>query len=320
MSISVIGAGAFGTGIANALAIEATVVLWGRNADEMGKIQDSRENEKRLAGVTLHDRVTATADLSNAFDADVVLLCLPTQQIGRFLEQHKDALFDKTIVSCCKGIDLTTGRGPVDLIDRHVPSATSAILTGPSFAIDIAKGLPTALTLASGNLTDAETLQRVLSTQSLRLYASDDVQGAQLGGALKNVIAIGCGALMGAGLGESARAALITRGFAEMQRLGAALGAQQDTLAGLSGFGDLVLTCTSPTSRNYRYGQALGTGQTWTSDETVEGASTAKAVAKIADRQDIEMPITQSLCQLISGDITLSQAVAQLLSRPLTTE
>jgi glycerol-3-phosphate dehydrogenase (NAD(P)+) len=320
MSIAIIGAGAFGTGLANALAAEDNVIIWGRDAAAMQVIQETRTNEKRLAGVKLNDRITATADLQTALAADVILLCLPTQQISAFLKTNSDALFDKTLVSCCKGIDLASGQGPVDLMIQIIPSATSAILTGPSFAIDIAKGLPTALTIASASLSDAETLQRLLSTQTLRLYASDDIQGAQMGGALKNVIAIGCGALMGAGLGESARAALITRGFAEMQRFGQSYGAELETLSGLSGFGDLVLTCTSPTSRNYRFGYALGTGTEWTSEETVEGATTAKAIAKIALAKNIDMPITQNLCQLINGDITLSQAVAQLFSRPLTTE
>jgi len=176
------------------------------------------------------------------------------------------------------------------------------------------------LTLASTDAKDAQDLQVLLSTQTLRIYASTDVQGAQLGGALKNIMAIGCGALMGAGLGESARAAMITRGFAEMQRFAMEFGAQPETLAGLSGFGDLTLTCTSDTSRNYRFGQCLGKGSAWTSDETVEGATTTKAVAQLATAKGIDMPITQTLSQLIDGDLNLPQAVMQLLSRPLTKE
>jgi len=320
MSIGVIGAGAFGTGLANALASKTDVTLWGRNSEEMNRIQKSRINEKRLAGVALNRRIAATSELSKVFANDVVLMCLPTQTMRGFLDTNKDELTEKTIISCCKGVDLKSGQGPVDLVDIFVPSAKTGILTGPSFAVDIAKGLPTALTLASRNLADAENLQKILSTATLRIYSSGDVKGAQLGGALKNVIAIGCGALMGAGLGESARAALITRGFAEMQRIGAVFGADPETLAGLSGFGDLVLTCTSPTSRNYRFGLALGLGSEWTSDETVEGVSTAQAIAKIAKQKSIEMPITQTLCHLIDGDITFPQAVTDLLSRPLTTE
>ena len=175
MSIAIIGAGAFGTGLANALAAEDNVIIWGRDAAAMQVIQETRTNEKRLAGVKLNDRITATADLQTALAADLILLCLPTQQISAFLKTNSDALFDKTLVSCCKGIDLASGQGPVDLMIQIIPSATSAILTGPSFAIDIAKGLPTALTIASASLSDAETLQRLLSTQTLRLYASDDI-------------------------------------------------------------------------------------------------------------------------------------------------
>ena len=192
-----------------------------------------------------------------------------------------------------------------------------AVLTGPSFAADIAKGLPTALTLAS---TDGDALQRLLSTPDLRLYRSTDVIGAELGGALKNVIAIAAGVVIGAGLGDSARAALMTRGYAEMARLAMALGARAETLAGLSGFGDLVLTCTSTQSRNFRFGQSLGADAAFDPAVTVEGIATAKAVSNLAKTMQVDMPITQMIAALIDRKLSLSAAVSALMSRPLKPE
>jgi glycerol-3-phosphate dehydrogenase (NAD(P)+) len=221
------------------------------------------------------------------------------------------------LVACCKGIDLATLQGPAALIAAACSNSPVAILTGPSFAADIARGLPTALTLAA---QDGEGLQHLLSTPSLRLYRSTDVIGAELGGALKNVIAIAAGVVIGAGLGDSARAALMTRGYAEMTRLALALGARAETLAGLSGFGDLVLTCTSAQSRNFRYGQAIGAGQGFDPTVTVEGAATAKAVSNMALRLEIDMPITAMIAALIDQTITLPQAISALLSRPLKQE
>jgi len=320
MSIAVIGAGAFGTGLANALALDHPVTLWGRNADIMAEVQATRLNSKRLPDIKLHANLTATSDLNTALSAQTLLLCLPTQTLADFAKTHNTALSGKNLIACCKGVDLTSGTGPVDLLNTHIPNAISGILTGPSFAVDIARGLPTALTLAVENDAAASALQHQLSTKTLRLYTTPDIQGAQLGGALKNVMAIGCGALMGAGLGHSARAALMTRGFAEMQRFALAFGALPETLSGLSGFGDMTLTCTSDKSRNYRFGTALGAGTDWTSDETVEGRVTAQAVAKIAQTKGIDMPITQTLCQFMDGRLNLIQAMAELLSRPLTQE
>jgi glycerol-3-phosphate dehydrogenase (NAD(P)+) len=211
---------------------------------------------------------------------------------------------------------MATLQGPSAVIRARCSDAQIAVLTGPSFAADIARGLPTALTLAGAD----EALQARLSTPSLRLYRSADVVGAELGGALKNVMAIAAGVVMGAGLGDSARAALMTRGFAEMQRFALAKGARAETLAGLSGLGDLILTCTSAQSRNFRFGQAIGQGAEFDPTITVEGAATAVAVAKIAQRDGIEMPITQMIAALIAQEITLRQAVQALMSRPLKEE
>ncbi|MDO9526329.1 MAG: NAD(P)H-dependent glycerol-3-phosphate dehydrogenase, partial [Gemmobacter sp.] len=220
------------------------------------------------------------------------------------------------------GIDLDTLRGPSSLIDAICPAATSAVLTGPSFAADIARGLPTALTLACADDVIGEVLQAALSTPVLRLYRTTDVTGAELGGALKNVIAIAAGIVMGAGLGESARAALMTRGYAEMVRFAQQLGARGETLAGLSGFGDLVLTCTSDQSRNFRHGLALGRGAAPDAGATVEGLATAQAIVRQAIRLAglSQIPITSMVAAVTTGRHTIPEAVQALMSRPLKQE
>jgi glycerol-3-phosphate dehydrogenase (NAD(P)+) len=316
--ITVIGAGAFGTALAVALGREGrAVTLCARDAMQVATMRETRRNEARLPGVELPKTVSIMAFSDGFSGSQAVLLALPMQALRGFLASHAAALDGQPLVACCKGIDLATLQGPAALIAAACPNASAAILTGPSFAADIARGLPTALTLAA---QDGEGLQHLLSTPSLRLYRSTDVIGAELGGALKNVIAIAAGVVIGAGLGDSARAALMTRGYAEMTRLALALGARAETLAGLSGFGDLVLTCTSAQSRNFRYGQAIGAGQGFDPTVTVEGAATAKAVSNMALRLEIDMPITAMIAALIDQTITLPQAISALLSRPLKQE
>lgn len=312
MSIAVIGAGAFGTALAVTLARERPVTLWGRN---VGAIAADRENRQRLPGVQFPSHLTVLSLLDTALAADVVLIALPAQALSAFASTHD--LTGKTVVACCKGIDLATGSGPSSVLSmaNHV-----AVLTGPSFAADIANGLPTALTLACADEDVGHGLQTELSTPTLRLYRSADVVGAELGGALKNVIAIGCGAVMGAGLGDSARAALMTRGFAEIQRVAAAFGAQAETLMGLSGLGDLTLTCTSDQSRNYRLGLALGAGRDFDSGITVEGAATAQALRRVAREQDLDLPICACVADLVAGEVDMKGAMQQLLGRPLREE
>jgi glycerol-3-phosphate dehydrogenase (NAD(P)+) len=317
MSISVLGAGAFGTALAISLARETSVTLWARDA---GTIQVRRENTKRLPGCPFPDQLNVTDRLDFALKNDVLLLAIPMQSLAHFIEENSSALPGKQLVACCKGIDLARGLGPVQILKSVLPDTPAALLTGPSFAIDIAKGLPTALTLACADDAMGAALQKRLTTANLRLYRTTDTIGAELGGALKNVIAIACGAAIGAGLGESARAALMTRGFAEMQRLATLKGADPYTLAGLSGFGDLTLTCTSATSRNYRLGLALGEGSPFDPSITVEGAATAQAVAALAKRDSLDMPITNTVAALVSGGLDVNQAIAQLLSRPLKEE
>lgn len=316
--IGIVGAGAFGTALAVALSREGRpVTLWARDAAHVETMRNTRRNDARLRGVLLPENVTVTAEIGDLVRADAVLLSLPMQSLRGFLGVEGAVLNGRDLVACCKGIDLTTLQGPTALIRAACPGSPTAILTGPSFAADIARGLPTALTLAGD---DAEALQHLLSTPTLRLYRSTDVVGAELGGALKNVIAIAAGVVIGAGLGDSARAALMTRGYAEMVRLALTLGAKAETMAGLSGFGDLVLTCTSDQSRNFRYGCALGSGQGFDPTVTVEGAATAKAVSDMAKKLLVDLPITTMVAALIDGKIALAQAVQTLLSRPLKQE
>ncbi len=320
MSIVVAGAGAFGTALAITLASVGPVTLLGRDADAMSTLQQSRKNTARLSGPTFPDTLTATADSAYLQTADTVLLCVPTQTLGAYLDTHAASLGGKNLVACCKGIELTTLTGPAHVIATHIPDAQPFVLTGPSFAADIALGLPTALTLACTDEAKAETLQQALTTPNVRIYRSTDVMGAQLGGALKNVIAIAAGACMGAGLGESARAALITRGFAEMQQIAQIFGALPETLMGLSGMGDLILTCSSPQSRNYSLGLTVGQGGTPKSGVTVEGAATAQAVVRIATDNDLDLPVARAVDDLVSGRADVAQVLRTLLSRPLKSE
>lgn len=317
--IGVIGAGAFGTALAVALARGGQKVrLWARSAAQVEEMRVTRRNEGRLPGVELPESVTVTAEMTKVAAPEAVLLALPMQQLAAFLAANSKVLDGKVLVACCKGLDLGTQVGPTGLVRRACPKARVAILTGPSFAADIARGLPTALTLAGE--FDLTALQARLSTPVLRIYGQTDVIGAELGGALKNVIAIACGLVIGAGLGESARAALLTRGYAEMARLARALGAKPETLAGLSGLGDLVLTCTSPQSRNFRHGLAIGAGQTPDPLATVEGVATARAVARLAQARGLDMPISSMVAAVVSHAIPLDAAIRALMSRPLTQE
>ena len=312
MSVSVIGAGAFGTALAIVLAAKGPVTLWGRDIGW-------RDENPRRPGVPLPEGLRLTNALQDCA-AETVLLALPAQVLGGFLAEHAARFDGRRLVSCAKGIDLATLTGPSALIAAACPRATVAVLTGPSFAADIARGLPTALTLACADPEAAETLQHELSTGALRLYRSTDVTGAELGGALKNVIAIAAGAAIGAGYGDSARASIITRGFAEMTRLATALGARPETLAGLSGLGDLVLTCTSEQSRNFRFGLALGAGRDFAPGTTVEGSATARAVAALAPRLGVELPVSQLVAGLAEGRIAMEHALDILLNRPLKEE
>lgn len=320
MRIVIAGAGAFGTGMAIALANGgADVTLLGRDEQAMKAAQQSR-TLPRPKGCVLPERLILTADPNVMRDAAIVLLCVPAQALAQFLDDHRISLERPALVACCKGIDLATLTGPTGVISSAIGGQSPSILTGPSFAADIARGLPTALTLACADPALGARLQDALSTPTLRLYRSEDPLGAELGGALKNVVAIACGACIGAGLGDSARAALMTRGFSEMQRIAGRLGAQPETLTGLSGLGDLALTCTSDLSRNYRYGMSIGSGTAPDENTTVEGRHTARAIAQLARQISIDLPVMAAVDGLVDGRITVARAMDQLLARPLRAE
>ena len=317
MRISILGAGAFGTAMAVTLAKgRGAVTLWGRDKVSVSDMVKTRQNERYLRGIEIPDTVELSGNLEKALTSTIICLSIPMQQLSDVLNACRPILSNKILVACCKGVDLKTGKGPTALIQNYAPDAVPAVLTGPSFAHDIAKGLPTALTLACIDPNARQICQDHLSTSTLRVYASSDVIGAELGGALKNVIAIACGAAIGAGYGDSARAALMTRGYAEICQIANVLGAKRGTLSGLSGFGDLSLTCMSKGSRNFSYGVSLGNGLGFDPSVTVEGVSTAKAILNHPRLQDKDMPITRLVHHLSSGQVHVKDAMQELMSRP----
>lgn len=317
--ISILGAGAFGTALALVYSRDGRdVLLVGRDQKNAAQMRSSRVTTGRLSGHRIPDSLDITADPSTISADDVILLAVPTQSLGSATEQlAKDA---RLVVACCKGIDLATRNGPTGVIAGLRPSATVAVMTGPSFAADLAVGMPTALTLATQNINACEALQETLSTPTLRLYRTTDVIGAEIGGALKNVVALAAGITIGAGLGDSARAAVIARGFAEMSRFATNRGASAETLAGLSGLGDLVLTCTSEKSRNFAAGIVIGGGGQPDPNTTVEGLATATALADISAQEDIEMPLSLSVHAIASGKVSVADGIDRLLRRPLKPE
>ncbi|MEL6642647.1 MAG: NAD(P)H-dependent glycerol-3-phosphate dehydrogenase [Pseudomonadota bacterium] len=315
--IGIVGAGAFGTALGIALARDGVpVCLYGRN---VGEIARTRENTRYLPGIPLPAPLHVTGNAADLGDASVILLAAPMQILRDALAPLIETLNRKPLVACCKGIELDSGLGPTALIKQACPASVPAILTGPSFAADLADGLPTALTLGCADRTVAKTLQDQLSCQTMRLYSTTDVTGAELGGALKNVIALAAGLTIGAGLGESARAAVVTRGFAEMGRFASLRGARLETLAGLSGLGDLLLTATSEKSRNYAAGLAIGRGES-PPKATTEGVATAQAMARIAKRDGLDMPLTQMVSSVVLGQMSVDDAKRALLARPLKEE
>lgn len=316
MKLSIIGNGAFGTALALALTADETeVTLWGRDSDDIAAMKADRRTGRRLQGFDLPANLYPSDNLDDV-KTEVVLLALPTQKLGAFLQAEGPRLKGRALVACCKGIDRSTGLTPTGLIERHVDDAKAMILTGPSFAVDIARRLPTALVLA-GRHEGLEKVQQVLTRHALRIYATRDVIGAEMGGALKNVVALASGMSIGAGLGESARASVIARGFAEMTRFAAARGADPATLSGLSGLGDLVLTATSDKSRNYSAGLALGRGE-GLPEGTIEGVATAAALMQAESGDD--MPLTAAVHAVATGAISVQDAAGALLARPVSKE
>ena len=323
--IAVLGAGAWGTALAlTALAAERDVTLWVREDDVQQSIAARNEN-RFLPGIVLPQTLKATGDLAEAAKADALLLAVPAQLLHGFVAKLAPHLAPGAVlVICAKGIEKDSGRLVHESVAAAAPGAAIAILSGPSFARDVALGLPTAVTIAASGDISAR-LQASLSTPVFRPYASDDVTGVALGGAAKNVYAIACGVVDGLGLGENARAALLARSFAELARLGEALGAKRETLMGLSGLGDLVLTATSKSSRNFSYGVALGQGKSVAElnapgHPLAEGVDTAPALVKRARKEGVELPIAEAMADLIDGKLPLVEAVTRLMSRRLKAE
>lgn len=318
--IAVAGGGAFGTALAIALAERSAggVALWMRSAERAEAAARTRTNP-RLPGVTLPQIVHPTADPAALSAADIVVIAVPTQSLGAFCTAHAEALAGRVLVVGAKGVETNTGWLPAQAVRNTVGGASVAVLSGPGFADEIAAGLPTAMTVAADEAPLAEKLREALSTPALRLYSSTDPVGVQAGGALKNVVAIACGLTVGAGLGENARAAVMTRGFAEMRRFALALGARAETLTGLSGFGDLALSCTSEKSRNYRHGLGLARGAVQ-HGVTVEGAATARGAVELAARHGVEMPLAAAVAEVLEGRARLEEAVTRLLARPRKSE
>jgi len=319
--IAVLGAGAWGSALAN-LAAQAghSVTLWARDPAKAAAIQQGRENP-RLPGASLHERIEVTGSFADAASADAILLVVPAQAL-RSVASKLNKLDGTPVIACAKGIERGSLKFMTEVIAEAAPSAAPAILSGPSFAADVARGLPTAVTLAARDEATASTLARALGSPTFRLYHSTDMRGVEIGGAAKNVLAIAAGIVVGRGLGASAAAALTTRGFAELSRLGQALGARPETLTGLAGLGDLILTCSSPQSRNFSLGIALGQGrpEALRGDKLAEGAATAPALVELAKQMNIDMPIAAAVAAVLDERLSVDQATESLLTRPLRAE
>jgi glycerol-3-phosphate dehydrogenase (NAD(P)+) len=319
--IAVLGAGAWGTALANAAARAGReVVLWEFNSDQAQALIRERVNTAYLPGVPLAAEVTPVADIAAVAGCDAALFVVPAQAMrataalaAPYLKKGVPA------ISCAKGIERGSLAFMSQILRAAIPHNPACALSGPSFAIDVAHGLPAAVTIAADDEWVAADLARALASPALRLYHSDDVIGVEIGGAAKNVIAIGSGIAAGCGLGQSAGAAFIARGFAELRRFGSALGGRPETLMGLSGLGDLVLTATSPQSRNFSYGVAIGKGAT-PDGKLAEGSFTAQALVDLAEKNKVEMPIATAVRDVLDRKISVGEAIETLLARPLTSE
>ncbi|CAM3127444.1 Glycerol-3-phosphate dehydrogenase [NAD(P)+] 1 [Sphingomonas antarctica] len=324
MRIGVIGGGAWGTALAQVAAAHGEpVCLWAREHDVVRCINTEHENRLFLAGVKLSPSIGASEKLDDLAGCDAVLAVVPAQHLRGILAQLPR--LSGPLVLCAKGIEADTHALMSEAAAQVQPDATVAVLSGPTFAAEVAQGLPTAVTLACGDAMVARALAERLGRKNFRIYASDDVTGAEIGGAVKNVLAIACGVAEGRGLGQNARAALIARGFAEMTRYGLARGGRAETLAGLSGLGDLVLTCSSTQSRNFSLGVGLGQGiaaaELMADRATVaEGAFTAPVLRESARKLDVDMPVVEAVCALLEGSAAVDDVMTALLSRPQRAE
>jgi glycerol-3-phosphate dehydrogenase (NAD(P)+) len=326
-TIGIVGGGAWGTALAQTLRLAGRdVLLWAREPEVVAEIDASHANTPFLPGVTLDGGLKATAELASVAAQDVVLMVAPAQHVRAVAgELCAHLAKGSPLVVCAKGLEQSTGKLLGEVVGESLPQATLAVLSGPSFAADVARGLPAALTLAAADESLGRALATALGSRTLRLYWSSDVTGVQLGGAVKNVLAIAAGIVDGRGLGASAHAALVTRGFAELRRFGEALGARPETLMGLSGLGDLLLTCGSPQSRNMSLGRELGQGQALKAvlggrRSVAEGVYTAGAVVRVAAAKGIDMPICQAVHAIVEGRLGIDAAIEALLSRPQRAE
>lgn len=315
--VAVLGGGAWGTALAQLCAAQGHgTAIWARDAGVVAAV-NAAHRAAALPDIPLDPRLTASTDMAVLAGASLVLAVIPAQAARGVLERaapHLDP--GATVVLCQKGVERGTLALPTAVAGEAVPGHPLAVLTGPGFAADVARGLPTAVTIAAGTLDAAGAVQAALATPTFRPYPTDDAVGAQVGGAVKNVLAIACGIVVARGLGESARAALVARGFAEMARLAVAMGGRAETVAGLSGLGDLVLTCASSRSRNFSLGLRLGAAE-GASGDTVEGAASAAGTVALGRRYGVEMPISETVAGIVAGDVSVAEAVDILLQRPL---
>ena len=320
MKIGVIGGGAWGTALAHICAQRGEDVrLWARNQAVVSVINHDHRNPKYLPDTALSPSIAATTDLGDLGECDLLLVVTPAQHMREVLSQA--TIGTRPLVLCAKGIEASSQMLMSQVARDVCPDAPIAILSGPTFAHEVAAGLPTAVTLACANTALAQRIAARIARPHFRPYVCDDVIGAEIGGAAKNVLAIACGAIEGRHLGKNSSAALIARGFAEMTCFGLAMGAQAETMGGLSGLGDLVLTCTSPASRNYSLGRCLGRSEAANvGNHVTEGAYTAPVLQKIAQRIGVDMPVTDAVCALLSGRVDIDEVVSTLLARPLRTE
>jgi glycerol-3-phosphate dehydrogenase (NAD(P)+) len=326
-SVAVLGAGAWGTALAQVVATAGReVALWALEPEVVAGVNDAHENALYLPGLPLHPNLRATGAMEEAARADLYLLVPPAQHMRSVLRALRPHLKPGApIVLCAKGVERGTLALMTDVLAAEIPEATPAVLSGPGFAKDVARGLPTATTIASPNQALAQRIVATIGLPTFRPYVADDLIGAEIGGAVKNVIAIACGVAEGRKLGDGARAALITRGFAELMRLGLAMGAKGETLAGLCGLGDLVLTCASLTSRNTSLGAALGEGRKLSDilaerRSVAEGAESAPAVVALAAKYKVDMPICAAVDDIIAERVSIDEAITALLSRPFKAE
>ncbi len=322
--VGIIGGGAWGTALAAVMAgVHGRALIWVRESEVVTSINERHENNRFLPGLTLSPDIKATPEIADMADCGTLLLVTPAQFLRSTLASLPET--HAPLILCAKGIEAETRMLVCEIARELRPHNPVAVLSGPTFAHEVAAGKPTAITLATHNEALGKVLLKQIAAPHFRPYWTDDVTGAEIGGAVKNVLAIGCGVVDGAGLGLNARAALIARGFAEMQRFGLAKGGRAETLAGLSGLGDLVLTCSSENSRNFTLGRGLGQGKAVSEmladrNSVAEGAYTAPVLLQSAKALGVDMPIVAAVCSLLDGSADVGEVVAALLSRPLKSE